>query len=111
MADEELNDSNQNANTPPSGEFEWLRSKDGVVEVYGDYIHLNWTSLNVRIRVTQLIADPRVNPSSAKWVVEERAVCTLPWFTAKILQNLLTGLVTKYEQINGEIKLPQMPQM
>ena len=85
-------------------EFKWVRSKESIPEVYGNFFHATWTLVDVRVRVGELVPDLS-NPSDKKaFLVDERAAVTVSWPQAKVLAGTLTKLVASYEQVNGEIK-------
>ncbi len=78
----------------------WVPSEEGIYEIYCNFTNVNWTLYDVRFRLAQLI--PAKHGSGM--VAEERAAVTFAWPHAKILRDLLTDLVARYEQANGEIK-------
>jgi hypothetical protein len=85
---------------------------DGVFDAYSNVVQLNWTPNDVTLRFGQLIQVP--NPESPKWgdqygTLLERAAITLPWHQAKLLRDMLDGIVRNYEQINGELKPLKLP--
>lgn len=90
----------------------WIKSPDGVCEVYANMMHVTWTLDDVRIRLGQLIGSPETpDPGPTfRGAAEERAAITLSWRVAKILRDQLSGVVEKFEQANSpidiNIKLP-----
>lgn len=84
---------------------EWIPAPNGIYEVYSNYVHLNWTLFDVRIRLGQLVPHPKdTDPTKLiRFVVEERAAVTLAWPEAKAVAQLLQGLVSSYEKTNGDI--------
>jgi len=85
----------------------WIPAKDGSHnEIYGNFVHPTWTLFDVRIRVGILVPD---EADASDFVVEERAAITVSWPQAKNLRDVLTGLVTSYEEANGEIKPLKLP--
>jgi hypothetical protein len=85
--------------------YQWIPSKEGVQEFYGNVILASWTLFDVRFRVGQLIPDPkRPEPNTGGFVAEERAAITIAWPHAKVLRDNLIDLVARYEKANGEIK-------
>jgi len=89
---------------------EWIKSDRGFHEIYTNFVHSNWSLYDVRVRLGQLVPDPKSSdPATSKWVVEERAAVTFAWPQAKILRDLLIELVAKYEEANGEIQPIKMP--
>jgi hypothetical protein len=88
-------------------EAPWMKSVDGVVEVYANNIHLVWTLDDVRIRLAQLVDNPeKPAPTSGfNGANVERAAVTMPWRTAKMLRDQLTKIISAHESVNGEIKV------
>src|SRR5437899_1835758 len=100
-----------NVTSPTS--IEWQERDGGVMNVYANFVSVNWTDFDVRMRFAQMMQ--RINPenpdpqSGHKAVVEERVAVTMSWTEAKFIAGLLTQLIGRYESINGEIKNPQLP--
>jgi len=46
---------------------------------------------------------------SRKMRIEERVSVTMGWRETKLLLDLLSDIVGKYEEVNGEIKEPRLP--
>jgi hypothetical protein len=95
--------------TTPTLELGVTEPEEGVYDVYSNFININWTPHDVRIRFGQVVPSPpqKVAPN-VTMVVEERVAVTLAWAEAKFLRDLLGQLVAKYEEKNGEIKIGQM---
>ena len=54
--------------------IEWIMAEKGVAEVYTNFVHSNWSLYDVRLRLGQLIPDPKItDPMATRWVVEEHA--------------------------------------
>jgi hypothetical protein len=86
--------------------------EDGVFETYSNIVNMNWTLTDVRLRFSQLIQVPdedRPNWENQHNVVLERAAITVPWHQAKLLRNMLDGIIRNYEEINGELKPIKLP--
>lgn len=111
----------RNVKTPtptPQVTIEWQEAREGVIDLYINFLNVNWGAYDVRIRVGQLMQ--RIDPSNAssdqanpfgrhKLVVQERAAITMAWNEAKFLARTLGELIQKYESLNGEIKDPKVP--
>ena len=85
---------------------------DGVFDAYSNVVQLNWTPNDVTMRFGQFIQVP--NPESPTLgdqygTLLERAAITLPWHQAKLLRDMLDGIVRNYERINGELKPLKLP--
>jgi hypothetical protein len=105
-------ESKSQATEEQSQPADWVIPDEGVCEAYADWYHVNWLPLTVRIRFAQIVADPRTAPDKASsWVLDERVALTMPWFTVKTLSNMLSNLVAAYEKKNGEIVVPNMPDL
>ena len=94
----------------------WVRSSQGIVEIYANNMHITWSKDDMRIRLSQVITDPGTpNPGEeSRGIYEERAAVTFTWRGAKILRDQLTRAIAGYEAVNGEIKTdimlpPSMP--
>jgi hypothetical protein len=92
---------------PEVKEFDWVESKQGFQEIYGNYVSTSWTLVDVRFRIGQII--PVIGADPMKFVAEERGAVTVAWPQAKFLRDILTGLIANYEKVNGEIKPAKLP--
>jgi hypothetical protein len=87
--------------------FVWSKPKEPKPQIYTNYVHLSWSLFDVRFLLGQLVpSDPGLNTS---FVVEEQGSVVLAWPEAKLLRDMLIGLVDSYEKTNGEIKPLQLP--
>lgn len=87
--------------------YKWVRRKDHIPEIYCNYIHTSWTLFDVRLQLGQLI------PSEEKdgFVADESAAVTFSWNQAKLVRDLMVGLVKSFEDANGEIKPLKLPDL
>jgi Protein of unknown function (DUF3467) len=86
--------------------------EDGVFETYSNIVNLNWTLTDVRLRFSELIQVPdedRPSWENQHGIILERVAVTLPWFQAKVLRDMLNGIIKNYETLNGELKQPKLP--
>jgi hypothetical protein len=86
--------------------------EDGVFHAYANFVHLNWTPFDVRIRFAELMEvpdDERPNIENQHGILLERAAVTMPWHQAKRLRDMLNGVIKNYEAINGELKPIKLP--
>ena len=86
--------------------------EDGVFEAYANVVNMNWTLTDVRMRFAELIQVPdedRPNWENQHGILLERAAVTIPWYQAKLLRDMLDGVIKNYEEINGELKVPKLP--
>jgi hypothetical protein len=94
---------------PDLGKAPLEAPEEGVFYAYGNIVNLNWTLTDVQIRFAELIQVP--NDDSPTWenqhaILLERVSVTIPWYQAKVLHNMLTGILRNYEELNGELKQP-----
>jgi len=90
--------------------------EEGVVAAYSNWVNMDWTLYDLRLRFAELMQVP--NDESPNWknqhgILLERVAVTLPWHQAKNLRDMLTNVIRSYEELNGElqpIKLPSVPQ-
>jgi hypothetical protein len=99
-----MEEEQKNAEQPVT--FRWVKTKDNIPEIYSNYLQVSWTLFDVRIVLGQLVPS---NPVSREFVVDERGTVTMAWPEVKVLREVLTNLVAKYEQTNGEIKPLKLP--
>jgi hypothetical protein len=87
-------------------ELPWIKSPNGVIDVYSNSIHVTWSLDDVRIRLAQVVDNPETpNPGlEFSGVNQERAAITLSWRMAKVLRDQLTIVITAFEKKNGQIK-------
>lgn len=87
--------------------LEWIRSPQGVAEIYVNNVHVTWSLDDVRVRLAQLVTSPKSpNPGPVYLGAnEERAAVTFSWRNAKLLRNQLSQIIQLYEEANGEIKI------
>jgi hypothetical protein len=111
------NEPRSKAEAPPNATFDLGKvpmeyPEDGVFETYANVVNMNWTLTDVRLRFSQLVQVPdedRPNWENQHSVVLERAAITIPWHQAKVLRDMLNGLISNYEEINGELKPLKLP--
>ncbi len=82
--------------------FPFVRTEEGIFQVYSNFIDAAWTLFDVTIRFAQIAPAPP--GSDHPFDAEESARITVAWPEAKILAHILSDLVRRYEETNGEIK-------
>ena len=105
------------AQAPPGsltdlGKIPLEEPEDGVFEAYANVVNMNWTLHDIRIRFAELIQVPdsdRPTWENQHGVMLERAAVTIPWHQAKLLRDMLDGVIKNYEEINGELKPLKLP--
>jgi hypothetical protein len=94
------------------GKIPLEQPEDGVFEAYSNVVNTNWTLTDVRIRFAELIQvpdDDRPTWENQHGILLERVAVTIPWYQAKVLRDVLDGIVKNYESINGELKPLKLP--
>jgi uncharacterized protein with NRDE domain len=86
---------------------EWIRREDSA-DVYSNMYHLNWSIVDVRIRFGQMVPTETTASGRVSYVIEENAAVTVSWPQAKALRDSLIEAVSRYENTNGEIILPNL---
>jgi hypothetical protein len=84
----------------------------GVFEAYSNVVNMNWTPYDVRMRFAELLQvpdDDRPTWENQHGIVLERVAVTIPWHQARLLRDMLDGLIKNYEQLNGELKPLKLP--
>jgi hypothetical protein len=100
-----VDDSVRDEQTSP----EWIEPEEGVFQAYSNLVHVNWTATDVIFRFAQIV--PKRNPlNDASWAIEESAAVTMAWIQAKHVRAILNDIIQRYENVNGEIKTPTMPE-
>jgi hypothetical protein len=89
--------------------FMWIEPEEGICDVYSNFVHMNWTLFDVRVRFGQIVPHPEQQPESAVWAINEWAAVTMPWGQAKALRDMLMDAIKRYEDTNGEITIPKLP--
>jgi hypothetical protein len=85
---------------------------DGIFETYSNVVNMNWTLHDLRLRFAELIQVPdedRPSWENQHGVIMERAAITMPWHQAKVLRDMLSGVIKNYEELNGELKPLKLP--
>ncbi len=93
----------QNKTVPVSKSFEWSEAKNNAAELYTNLIHLTWTLYDIRLVLGQL-KSARPGSDNSGFFVEQQGSVTMSWSQAKVLRDMLTDQVARYEKVNGEIK-------
>lgn len=77
----------------------------GASGFYANHFQLFWTNVDVTLAFGEL-KHSRRDPDNNILTVEESAKITIPWSVAKLVMSSLMATISKYEQENGELKLP-----
>ncbi len=92
----------------PEFRADWVESKEGAPEIYGNSFNTTWTLFDVRFQVGQLIPKKEAD-ISAGFLIEKRGAVTIAWPQVKALRDTIIDLVARYEKVNGEIKPLVLP--
>jgi hypothetical protein len=97
----------ENESLKEAKKLPWVKSPNGVIDVYANNIHVTWSIDDVRIRLSQVVTSPDTpNPGPTfSGVAEERAAITVSWRLAALLRNQLSSAIENYEKTNGPIKI------
>jgi hypothetical protein len=95
-----LDDSNN-----PSVTFKYSEPPEGAQEFYTNHLQVFWTGVDLTLIFGELLHSSE-NIAAATLAVENRAKVTMPWAVAKLILHNLTDAITRYEEKNGELKLP-----
>lgn len=84
--------------------------KDGVVEIYTNFIDICWGLHDIRLRFARVLPVNSEYSSSdpLRFVVEQNAAVVMAWGQAKLLRDILTDAIERYELANGELKWPKL---
>lgn len=94
-----------NEETKPLAEkqkFPFVATEEGVFQVYSNFVDAVWTLFDVTFRFAQIVPAPP--GSDHPFEAEESARVTVAWPEAKILARMLSDLVRRFEETNGEIQ-------
>lgn len=96
-----------NEGTSQQSPLPWVKSPNGVFNVYANSVHITWSVDDLRLRLGQVVDAPGTpNPGKDfRGAIEERAAVTISWRMAKALRDQLTAAIGNYEKTNGTIKI------
>jgi len=76
----------------------------GFPSVYSNNVATGSTAFDIRIIFGEVLDMP-----GDELVIEQRVQVTMAWLEAKLLRDILTQQIDRYEKANGQIKLPGIP--
>lgn len=82
--------------------FKWVKPDEPTPEIYTNFVHATWSLFDVRVILGQL--EPVAPGDNNDFVVRQKGSVSFAWAQAKVLRDMLNGLVESYEKTNGEIK-------
>jgi hypothetical protein len=86
--------------------------EEGVCHAYANVVNMDWTLSDIRLRfaeLMQVLNDESPNWTNQHGILLERVAVRIPWHQAKILRDMLDGVIKNYEDINGELKPIKLP--
>jgi hypothetical protein len=90
--------------------IEPVEAPGGIFHTYANHVLANWTPYDVRIRFGEGYRLPELTPEQRPTMrIEERVSVTLSWTEAKVLRDILTDVIEKFEKLNGKITTPKIP--
>lgn len=94
--------SDQKSNVPS---FKYSEPAEGAEEYYANHLQVFWTGIDLTLVFGRLNHSPE---SIAQNIlgIENRVKVTMPWSMAKLIMTNLSDVIARYEQKNGEVKLP-----
>ena len=90
--------------------FRYSEPPEGADEYYANHLQVFWTGIDVTLFFGKLLHSSE-DIDQKVLSVEKRAKVTLPWPLAKLIATSLAETVAKYEEKNGEVKLPSQYQL
>jgi hypothetical protein len=84
----------------------------GIFAAYSNVVNMDWTLFDLRLRFGELMQvgdDESPSWQNQHGIVLEHAAIRIPWQQAKVLRDMLVGVIKNYEEINGELKQIKLP--
>src|SRR5260370_6598231 len=99
MADEEVANKSEAPSNIDLSIMPIEEPEEGLFMAYSNVVTVDWTLYDVRVRFGELMQVP--NDDSPSWktqhgIILERVAVTMPWHQAKILRNILDGVIRNY---------------
>lgn len=92
----------ENTDQKQTPKVPFVTTEEGIFQAYSNFVDAVWTLFDVTIRFAQIAPAPP--GSDHQFDAEESARVTMAWPETKILATILSDLVRRYEETNGEIK-------
>jgi hypothetical protein len=87
-----------------------LEPKQGIPSFYANDMDAMWTPHDIKLKFRELVSVTNATENNPKLLTyEERAAVILSWTGAKLLARMLVDIIEKYEKLNGEIKIGEIP--
>ena len=93
----------------PQVKLERIDSRNGVYSTHANNINTLWTPHDVRFIFGELVRiseDPKTQDRT--FIIEDRVAVTMAWSEVKFFAATLNDIVVKFEQKNGQIKIPEV---
>jgi hypothetical protein len=105
---ETSDEKNNTEKSEPVSRF--VEPRDGVQRLYSNHLNALWTPYDVSIKFSLLTNIAEATDKSPRThTYEELALVTVAWTEAKMLAAMLSDIVRRYEELNGEIKIGDIP--
>ena len=79
-------------------------SAEDFMEYYANDVHLSWTLTDATLHFVQMGHD--LEGANYQHVVVTKAQISIPWWTAKVLHDMIGEMLRSHENVNGEIRRP-----
>jgi hypothetical protein len=89
---------------PKQRALEYRIPPEGMVRVYSNNVSMASTRFDIR-----LIFGEVADVTDEKAIVENRVQVTMSWIETKVLADFLQANVKAFEELNGPLKLPAIP--
>jgi hypothetical protein len=88
---------------PPT--WKYSEPEEGTERYYANHVTVFWSGVDLTLIFGELTHSPE-NITQNVIEVVNKAEVTIPWSVAKLIMANLTSTIAKYEEKNGELKLP-----
>jgi hypothetical protein len=85
--------------------WKYTEPVDGAAECYANHLQIFWSGIDVTLFFGKLLhSQESVEKNILE--IETRTKVTMPWSVAKLVLVSLADSLKRYEEKNGEVKLP-----
>jgi hypothetical protein len=85
--------------------WKYSEPKEGIPEYYANHVSVFWSGVDLTLILGELTHSSE-NLARNILEIENRVKITVPWPVAKLIATNLAEVIARYEQKNGELKLP-----
>ncbi len=90
--------------------FKYSEPAEGADEYYANHLQVFWSGIDVTLVFGELTHSPE-NVTQNILEIQNKAKVTMPWPMAKLVMTNLSDMIKRYEEKNGELKLPGQYQL